>query len=830
MVMAVIMTLSLVLGQAFASAFNPVVDTITSSSDSRISEMISAISLQSFSSPTAAKVQSYISYFIYDSKYAAINGSAWPYTNERGYVSTVTDGTYTISGINGSGCFAYSKFVMNVIYGTTGSVLKEGESAGSITASGLETFLRTYAQAGEQLRLGNIHSVTFISCTSKGFYYLDYWGGYIRLHYTTFEKFASACNNATSSVELWLYNANTNVNDVSLQETESDSSSEDGDEASTLNISPTSYPSGQLIYGNYFNLAGSITSNYTITEITGTIYTEEDTSVQSKSDTPNTTYVSIISSVLNDLSFGSLSVGNYYLTFTATDSSGTSVIWTSDTFSVVTAVSSLSINPINYPTGSMVAQSFDLSGTVTSNYTLTTVSAFINDTDGNTLYSAMVSNINSTSFNILNSGIDNSLPFGSLPVGSYVLIYEASDSSGTTVSWTSDVFYIISEEDTAESSTDNSADTDTDTDDSADADTEEAEAEEYEEAEEDAELNDSLDTEADNSDDSADTGTDDSENAEAGDSTDADIDDSDDSSTGESTLTITPTSYPTGNISKDAYNISGTITSNYTITSATAQIVSANGTVEQEVIDSPNTKSYSLATSFNRNLKFARLESGFYYLYFFATDSSGASTYWMSDVFAVADSTLYVDVQDSSTWYYWQVYSLSADSIFNGVAVGSSYYFYPSDTLTRAETVCLLYRIYCNAYGTPTVSGSYPFTDCTNSSWYDTELTWAYQNGIINGTSATSFSPNNEITRQELAQILYNYAVLFNGDSVSSNSLADYTDEDSIASWAKDAVNWCIENSIFSSTSTSQNTFSPSTIVTRSQSAVVFENAKLLFY
>ena len=817
MVLAVIMTLSLVLGQAFASSFNPVVDTITSSSDSRISEMISAISLQSFSSPTAAKVQSYISYFIYDSKYAAINGSAWPYTNERGYVSTVTDGTYTISGINGSGCFAYSKFVMNVIYGTTGSVLKEGESAGSITASGLETFLRTYAQAGEQLRLGNIHSVTFISCTSEGFYYLDYWGGYIRLHYTTFEKFASACNSATSSVELWLYNANTNVNDVSLQETESDSSSED-DTVSTLAISPTSYPSGQLIYGNYFNLAGSITSNYTITEITGTIYTEDDTSVQSKSDTPNTTYVSIISSVLNDLSFGSLSVGNYYLKYTATDSSGTTVIWTSDIFSVVTAVSSLTINPINYPTGSMVAQAFDLSGTITSNYTLTTVSAFINDTDGNTLYSAMVSNINSTSFNILNSGIDNSLPFGSLPVGSYVLVYEASDSSGTTVTWTSDVFYIISEDDAADSSTDDSTD-----DSSADDSTSDTESDSSTDTEADDSLDDSLDTESDNS---TDADTEDAEDTEADDSTDADTDDSEDSSTGESTLTITPTSYPTGNIPQDAYNISGTITSNYTITSATAQIVSANGEVVQEDPVTPNTKSYSFATSFNRNLKFARLDSGFYYLYIFATDSSGASASWMSDVFAVADSTLYVDVVDSSTWYYWQVYSLSADSIFNGVLVGSSYYFYPSNTLTRSEAVCLFYRVYCNAFGTPTVSGSYPFTDCTNSSWYDTELTWAYENHIVNGTSDTTFSPSAEITRQELAQMIYNYATQFNDASVSSDSLADYTDGDSVASWATDAVNWCIENSIFTSTSTSQLTFSPSTIVTRSQSAVVFENVK----
>ncbi len=742
--------------EVYAASFNPVVDTITSSSDSRITSMITAINLQSFKSTTSAKVQNYISYFIYDSTYAAIGGSAWPYTNENGYVSSVTDGTYTISGINGSGCFAYSKFVMNVIYGTTGEVLAEGESAGKITASGLETFLRTYAQAGEQLRLGNIHSVTFISCTDSGFYYLDYWSGYIRLHYTTFAVFAASCNSATSSVQLWLYNANTATNDVSLQ-TSGSTEPEDGT-ASTLTISPTSYPSGQVVYGNYFNLKGTISSNYTITKATGTIYTESGTAVQTRTATPNACTLSIVDSALNYLAFGSLEPGSYYLEYTATDSSGKTVVWTSDVFYVVesdSAKSTLSINPVNYPTGSMVAQSFTLTGTVTSNYTLTSVTGYIYNSNGDTLYAALVTGINSTTFNIADSKIDNSLPFGSLDVGSYYLVYEASDSSGASASWTSDVFYIVSSTSSSSSS----------------------------------------------------TGT----------------------STATSTLSISPTAYPTGNISNSAYNLKGTITSSYSITSVTAQIVAADGTVAQTVTDTPNSTSYNFSSKINPNLKFGSLSSGYYYLYVAAEDAGGNSATWKSDIFAVSTSSstvkLYADLTDSSAWYYWQAYSLTQVGIFAGITSGSYTYFYPNNTMTRAQAVSLFYRLYSDDFGTPSTSGSNPFTDVASGSWYYTAVTWAYQTGLVSGTSDTTFEPEREITRQELARIICSYLeTYYNTSSNSKDWLASYTDGSSVASWAQDSVNWCIANGIFSSTSTTSLIFEPTTAVTRGQGAVLFYN------
>ncbi len=751
---SMVATLSLRTEEVYAASFNPVIDTITSTSDSRVSEMLSAISLQSFSSTTATKVTNYISYFIYDSKYAAIGGSAWPYTNESGYVSTVTDGTYTISGINGSGCFAYSKYVMNVVYGTTGEVLAEGESAGNVTASGLETFLRTYAQAGEQIRLGNIHSVTFISCTDSGFYYMDYWSGYIRLHYTTFAAFASACNTATSSVPLWLYNANTAKNDVSLQ-TSGSTTPSDGT-ASTLNISPTSYPSGQIIVGNYFNLKGTISSNYTLTTVTATIYSESGEAQQSKTVTPNTTTLSIYSSDLNNLHFGNLEVGGYYLEYTATDSSGKSVVWTSDVFYVVSSTSTLTITPVDYPTGSMTAQAFTLTGSVTSNYTLNSVSAYIYNTNGDTLYSAMVTNINSTSFSIANSGIDNSLPFGSLAVGSYYLVYEATDKSGASASWTSEVFNIVSSTSSSESSSSSS------------------------------------------------------------------------SSTASVTyITITPSAYPYGNISAASFTLAGTVTGTYKLASVTGKIISADGTVMQtQTASGINSKTYSIENGvIDNNLKFSSLTEGYYYLQYTASDVNGNTATWESPIFAVAEKTLYADLTNSSAWYYTQAYALTQQGIFSGVTVNGSTYFYPNQNLSRAQAVVLFYQLYSYTFGTPgSTKITLPFTDIS-SGWYSTALKWAYNNGLVSGTSATTFEPNRSITRQEMACMIYNYARLFYSTEASgSTPLSSYSDGSSVSSWARTSVNWCITNGIFSSTSTSKLTFSPTTTTTRSQAAVLFYN------
>lgn len=187
---------------------------ITDPASEEIASMLDAISGQTFSGTDAAAVRGYIEYFLFGSQYAAIGGSRWPYTNRQGYWSgkTVTDGVYTKT-VSATGCMSYSKFVTLVVYGVPGSAKLLPESAGQITAGGLKGFLQAYAQAGEHLRIDSRHSVTYISGTEDGFYYMDYTGDHdphIGLRYTTYSNFAAYCNGISKKV--WLYDSEPAVN------------------------------------------------------------------------------------------------------------------------------------------------------------------------------------------------------------------------------------------------------------------------------------------------------------------------------------------------------------------------------------------------------------------------------------------------------------------------------------------------------------------------------------------------------------------------------------------------------------------------------------------
>lgn len=189
---------------------------LSADSTEELSLVLQAISGQSFSALTAEQAQAYIEYFWYDCSFSALNGGRYPYTNAQGYWAgkQVTDGVYTET-VSATGCFAYCKFVSLVMYDAAGKTRSEGESAGHITAEGLKSFLLTYAQAGEHLRLDDKHSVTVVSCNDYGFYFMDYAGDQaprIALRFATYENFASYCNEKGRC--LYLYEADSAVNDL----------------------------------------------------------------------------------------------------------------------------------------------------------------------------------------------------------------------------------------------------------------------------------------------------------------------------------------------------------------------------------------------------------------------------------------------------------------------------------------------------------------------------------------------------------------------------------------------------------------------------------------
>lgn len=182
-----------------------------------IAAMLDGISSQTFSGIDEAEVRTYIEHFLYRSDFSALNGGRFPYTNAQGYWwgKSVADGTY-YQVVHATGCYAYCSFVSQVIYGSAG--LQEqhylADRAGKIKASSLKAFLQTNAQAGEHIRIGEKHSVTYVSGTEEGFYYMDYAGDQnprIWLRYTTYENFAARCNELYKRVRIFDANMEINV-------------------------------------------------------------------------------------------------------------------------------------------------------------------------------------------------------------------------------------------------------------------------------------------------------------------------------------------------------------------------------------------------------------------------------------------------------------------------------------------------------------------------------------------------------------------------------------------------------------------------------------------
>ena len=124
----------------------------------------------------------------------------------------------------------------------------------------------------------------------------------------------------------------------------------------------------------------------------------------------------------------------------------------------------------------------------------------------------------------------------------------------------------------------------------------------------------------------------------------------------------------------------------------------------------------------------------------------------------------------------------------------------PSGTCTRAQLVCILYRI----QGEPKVVEGYeldklraPFDDVPRGQWYTNAILWAKLTRIVNGTSATTFDPSGQITREQLAAILYRYTAKYAPDATgNAASLAAYPDAGSVSAYARDAMAWAVGNGL----------------------------------
>ena len=144
----------------------------------------------------------------------------------------------------------------------------------------------------------------------------------------------------------------------------------------------------------------------------------------------------------------------------------------------------------------------------------------------------------------------------------------------------------------------------------------------------------------------------------------------------------------------------------------------------------------------------------------------------------------FTDVNEGD-WFYDKVAYVYHHKLMTGTSETT---FEPNATLTRAMMVQILY----NKEGRPaaTTNGN-PYTDVPKDQWYYNAVQWAYENKITSGTSETTFEPNSEVTREQFAQFMYNYA----GNPAVSGKL-DFVDADQVSDWAYDAMVWANQNNI----------------------------------
>ena len=137
----------------------------------------------------------------------------------------------------------------------------------------------------------------------------------------------------------------------------------------------------------------------------------------------------------------------------------------------------------------------------------------------------------------------------------------------------------------------------------------------------------------------------------------------------------------------------------------------------------------------------------------------------------------------SGDWFYNDVKYVYEKGMMAGTAADV---FAPNATTTRAMIVTILYRL----EGSPAVTGTNAFVDVPAGQWYTDAVNWAAVNQIVKGTSATTFAPNDSITREQMAAILYRYAQYKGYDVTKKADLSGYSDNGQVSAYAKDALAW----------------------------------------
>ena len=175
--------------------------------------------------------------------------------------------------------------------------------------------------------------------------------------------------------------------------------------------------------------------------------------------------------------------------------------------------------------------------------------------------------------------------------------------------------------------------------------------------------------------------------------------------------------------------------------------------------------------------------------------------------------TRFVDVKLGS-WYYNSIVYAVSNGLMNGVGDSK---FEPEEGMTRAMLVTVLWRY----EGSPKQRPS-TFSDVRRGQWYSEAVSWAAKNGIVTGVGDNKFEPDTQITREQIATILYRYAQKKRADTSARGSLSAFPDNGKVNGWAKTALQWCVGEGLIGGTNENGKVYlDPQGTATRAQVATI---------
>ena len=169
----------------------------------------------------------------------------------------------------------------------------------------------------------------------------------------------------------------------------------------------------------------------------------------------------------------------------------------------------------------------------------------------------------------------------------------------------------------------------------------------------------------------------------------------------------------------------------------------------------------------------------------------------------------FTDVPEN-TWYYNAVSFVTASGLFNGTSETT---FSPNASMTRAMLVTVLWR-----YAGEPMDGENSFADVPDGQWYTDAVAWAAQNGIVGGVGNNKFDPNGNITREQMATILYRYASANGIDTSARADLSSFPDGNKVSAYANDAIRWAVAEGLING---SDGKLMPQGNATRAQVATI---------